>query len=60
MISFETNDRVEMGTNGNIEYVPWLAICKDYEKNENGYIHPTVFQGVRATMTAIFIFRRKA
>jgi hypothetical protein len=56
MISFETNDRVEMGTNGNIEYVPWLAICKDYEKNENGYIHPTVFQGVRRYDDGDFLY----
>jgi hypothetical protein len=46
MTSFTTNDRVATEGNDGGKYVPWTAICKDYKKNEDGYIHPTVFQAV--------------
>lgn len=46
MISFTTEDRAVTNADGSLEYIPWMAICKDYEANENGYIHPTVFQAV--------------
>jgi hypothetical protein len=32
LISFTTNDRAITGTDGSMEYVPWSAICKDYQR----------------------------
>ena len=46
MISFTTNDRAATGTDGNTEYIPWSAICSDYQLSENGIKHPTKFQAV--------------
>ena len=31
MISFTTNDRAVAGTDGIMEYIPWSAICNDYQ-----------------------------
>lgn len=46
MISFTTNDRAATGTDGNIEYIPWSALCSDYQFSENGIKYPTKFQAV--------------
>ena len=46
MISFTTNDRAVAGTDGSMEYVPWSALCSDYQLSENGIKHPTKFQAV--------------
>lgn len=46
MISFTTNDRAAAGTDGNIEYIPWSALCSDYQFSENGIKYPTKFQAV--------------
>lgn len=46
MISFTTNDRAAIGTDGNIEYIPWSALCSDYQFSENGIKYPTKFQAV--------------
>lgn len=46
MISFTTNDRAVTGTNGSIEYIPWSAICSDYQVFENSIKYPTKFQAV--------------
>lgn len=46
MISFTTNDRAVTGTDGNIEYIPWSALCSDYQLSENGIKYPTKFQAV--------------
>lgn len=46
MISFTTNDRAVAGTDGSMEYVPWSALCKDYQLSENGVKYPTKFQAV--------------
>lgn len=46
MISFTTNDRAVAGTDGSMEYVPWSALCKDYQLSENGIKYPTKFQAV--------------
>ena len=46
MISFTTNDRAAQGTDGNIEYIPWSAICNDYQRSRNGIKYPTNFQAV--------------
>lgn len=46
MISFTTNDRAVAGTDGSMEYVPWSAICNDYQLSPNGIKYPTKFQAV--------------
>ncbi len=46
MISFTTNDRAVAGTDGSMEYVPWSAICNDYQLSPNGIKFPTKFQAV--------------
>ena len=46
MISFTTNDRAVSGTDGKMEYVPWSAICNDYQLFPNGIKYPTKFQAV--------------
>lgn len=46
MISFTTNDRAATGTDGNIEYIPWSALCSDYQFSENGIKYPTKFQAI--------------
>lgn len=46
MISFTTNDRAAAGTDGSMEYVPWSAICSNYQLSENGIKYPTNFQAV--------------
>ena len=46
LISFTTNDRAITETDGSMEYVPWSAICKDYQLASNGVKYPTKFQAV--------------
>lgn len=46
MVSFTTNDRAIAGTDGSMEYVPWSALCGDYQLSENGIKYPTKFQAV--------------
>ncbi len=46
MISFTTNDRAATGTDGSIEYIPWSALCSNYQLSENGIKYPTRFQAV--------------
>lgn len=46
MFSFTTNDRAVAGTDGSMEYVPWSALCNDYQLSENGIKYPTKFQAV--------------
>lgn len=46
MISFITNDRAVTGTDGSMEYVPWSALCSDYQISDNGIKYPTKFQAV--------------
>lgn len=46
MISFTTNDRAVVGTDGSMKYVPWSALCNDYQLSENGIKYPTKFQAV--------------
>ena len=46
MVSFTTNDRAVAGSDGSMEYVPWSALCKDYQLSENGVKYPTKFQAV--------------
>ena len=46
MISFTTNDRAVTESDGSMEYVPWSALCNDYQLSENGIKYPTKFQAV--------------
>lgn len=46
MISFTTNDRAIVETDGTINYIPWTAICSQYKVSKNGINHPTIFKGV--------------
>ena len=46
MVSFSTNDRAVIGTDGTAEYVPWSAVCGNYKIGTDGIAHPTVFQAV--------------
>lgn len=46
MISFTTNDRAATSADGSMEYVPWSAICGDYQTADNGIKRPTKFQAV--------------
>lgn len=46
MISFTTNDRVVAGTGGSMEYIPWSALCGDYQISVNGIKYPSKFQAV--------------
>lgn len=46
MISFTTNDRAVAGTDGTMEYVPWSALCREYQFSDNGVKYPRKFQAV--------------
>lgn len=46
MISFATNDRAVAGTDGSMEYIPWSALCGDYQISVNGIKYPSKFQAV--------------
>lgn len=56
MISFTTNDRAVVDTNGNIEYIPWSALCNDYKINEEGINQPTKFKAVWNYSDGDFIY----
>ena len=46
MISFTTKDRAVAKTDGSMEYIPWSALCGDYQASKNGIKRPTKFQAV--------------
>ena len=46
MISFTTNDRAVAETDGSIEYVPWSALCGEYQTAASGIKYPSKFQAV--------------
>lgn len=46
MISFTTNDRAAAGTDGTMEYVPWSALCGEYQTDVSGIKYPTRFQAL--------------
>ncbi len=46
MMSFTTKDRAVAGTDGSMEYVPWSALCSDYQVSANGIKYPSKFQAV--------------
>lgn len=56
MISFTTNDRAATDTNGNMEYIPWSALCSEYHTDENGIKYPSKFQAVWNYSEGDFIY----
>lgn len=46
MISFTTNDRAVAGADGTMEYIPWSALCGEYQTAASGIKYPTKFQAV--------------
>lgn len=56
MISFTTNDRAVAGTDGSMEYIPWSAICNDYQLASNGIKYPTKFQAVWNYQDGDFVY----
>lgn len=56
MVSFTTNDRAATGTDGTMEYVPWSALCSDYQVSESGIKYPTKFQAVWNYSDGDFIY----
>ncbi|MBC8586243.1 hypothetical protein H8705_11690 [Oscillospiraceae bacterium NSJ-64] len=46
MISFTTNDRAVTNGDGTMEYIPWSAVCGEYQFSETGMKYPTKFQAV--------------
>jgi hypothetical protein len=56
MISFQTNDRGVVGTDGAVEYVPWSAICSDYRFADSGIKQPTKFKAVWNYPTEDFVY----
>lgn len=46
MVSFTTNDRAAASSDGSLEYIPWSAVCSDYQISENGIKYPEKFQAV--------------
>lgn len=56
MISFTTNDRAVAGTDGSMEYIPWSALCGDYQISVNGIKYPSKFQAVWNYSDGNFIY----
>ena len=56
MISFTTNDRAVVGTDGSMEYISWSAICNDYQLASNGIKYPTKFQAVWNYQDGDFVY----
>lgn len=46
MISFVTNDRAVTNGDGTMEYIPWSAVCSEYQISENGIKYPTQFRAI--------------
>ncbi len=46
MISFTTKDRAVAGTDGSMKYIPWSALCGDYQVSANGIKYPSKFQAI--------------
>ncbi len=56
MVSFCTNDRAVIGTDGTAEYVPWSAVCGNYRTGADGINHPTSFQAVWNYQDGDFVY----
>lgn len=46
MTSFTTNDRAVVKNDGAMDYVPWSALCGEYQLTERGIKYPTKLQAV--------------
>lgn len=56
MVSFSTNDRAVIGTDGASEFVPWSAVCGNYRIGTDGINHPTSFQAVWNYQDGDFVY----
>ena len=56
MVSFATEDRAVVGTDGTIEYVPWSAVCSDYKIGSGGINHPTKFKAIWNYQDGDFVY----
>lgn len=56
MVSFSTNDRAVIGTDGASEFVPWSAVCGNYRIGTEGINHPTSFQAVWNYQDGDFVY----
>ena len=45
-ISFTTNDRAVINSDGTVEYIPWTAACSNYRISDNGIKYPTKFSAI--------------
>lgn len=45
-VSFTTNDRGVTNPDGIMEYIPWSAVCSEYEFSERGTRYPTKFKAI--------------
>ena len=56
MVSFTTEDRAVVGTDGTIEYVPWSAVCSDYKVGADGVNQPTKFKAIWNYQDGDFVY----
>lgn len=56
MVSFCTNDRAVVESDGTVEYVPWTAVCSDYKIGGDGINHPTVFKAIWNYQDGDFVY----
>lgn len=56
MISFVTNDRAVTNGDGTMEYIPWSAVCSEYQISENGIKYPTQFRAIWNYTDGDFIY----
>ena len=45
-VSFTTSDRTVTNSDGTMEYIPWSAVCSEYEFSESGIKYPTKFKAI--------------
>lgn len=55
-VSFETNDRAVSNSDGTMEYIPWSAVCSDYQINDNGIKYPTNFKAIWNYIDGDFVY----
>lgn len=45
-VSFFTEKRAQVDNKGNVQYLPWIARCENYQKDEQGFYRPTQFKAI--------------
>ncbi len=45
-VSFTTNDRGVTNPDGTMKYIPWSAVCNEYDFSESGIRYPTKFKAM--------------